>query len=96
MCLVVDLRGLSWELMWQVSSLSDIQRGVAMWKDTFPCKLRRVLVVRASAVSEFLIETVLSFVAPKIQQRYGTGCGGICDSCPLMFNAGAQVHCIGW
>jgi hypothetical protein len=38
-------------------------------QDTFPCKLRRVFVVRASTVSEFLIDAVLSFVAPKIQER---------------------------
>lgn len=48
---------------------ADIRRGVAMYKDAFPCKVKVVMVVNASAVVRRLLGFVLALVHPRVRAR---------------------------
>ncbi|KAJ1623783.1 CRAL-TRIO domain-containing protein [Pavlovales sp. CCMP2436] len=50
-------------------SLADIKRGVGMWKDCFPCKVKRILIVNASSMQQRLLGAALSVVHPRVRAR---------------------------
>ena len=67
--LINDLRGLTYSTMYAVSGLQDTQRGIQMWQEAFPCKLRRIFVISPSSLYKHFIDMVKSFVSQKIQNR---------------------------
>ncbi|CEL92011.1 unnamed protein product [Vitrella brassicaformis CCMP3155] len=66
--LVFDVGGITLGLL-RHFTLADIKRGVMMWKESFPCKLRRVYVLRASPVISSIVHFVLGLLAKKIRDR---------------------------
>jgi len=67
--LINDLRGLSYNTMYQLTSISDAKRGVKMFQEAFPCKLRRIFVISPGPWYKYLIDSVKMFVSQKIQDR---------------------------
>jgi len=66
--LVYDLRGVSIGVLTAMGP-TDARRGVAMWQEAFPCKLRRIFVISPGYFSSIFIDMVKSFVSEKIRQR---------------------------
>ena len=44
-------------------------RGVRMWQDAFPCRLRRIFVLGLGAASEALLSVLLQFLSAKVRRR---------------------------
>ena len=71
--LVVDLGGearvgATWALA-RAFSIADVRRGVLMWRDTFPAKLKRVYITRASGSLRALARAGLALVREKVRKR---------------------------
>ena len=66
--LIHDLRGVGLGTLASMGP-TDARRGVAMWQEAFPCKLRRIFVISPGPFCGFFIEMVKSLASEKIQKR---------------------------
>ena len=73
--LLLDLGGVDTRLAARFSA-ADLVRGVGMWKDCFPCKLKRVLVVRSNSALTALCHAGVALVRRKIRARVAVLEGG--------------------
>jgi hypothetical protein len=69
MTLLVDVSGITLTTLWQFSA-SDVGRGVRMWMDRYPVKLRSILIINAGHVVRGFFHTLVSPLLPeKIRGR---------------------------
>ena len=66
--LLVDLRDASLRVATSFS-LADLQRGIGMWRDTFPAKLKRLIVVNAPLYLHGIVRTCLLMLRKKMRAR---------------------------
>merc|ERR1719401_1124245 len=67
--LILDNAGVELLPMLRIMSLSDMKRGVLMWKGAFPCRVRRLWILDAPKGSGKVVGAVLKLLAPKVQER---------------------------
>ncbi|KAG8460293.1 hypothetical protein KFE25_011784 [Diacronema lutheri] len=67
-CILFDLRGAD-VAMARHFSRADVRRGIAMWRDCFPCKVKLLTVVNASPFVHAVFRTGLSLVHPRVRAR---------------------------
>eukprot|EP00656_Telonema_subtile_P052762 TRINITY_DN7430_c0_g1_i2.p2 TRINITY_DN7430_c0_g1~~TRINITY_DN7430_c0_g1_i2.p2 ORF type:complete len:170 (+),score=51.35 TRINITY_DN7430_c0_g1_i2:576-1085(+) len=68
-CLVVDLGRLTMGKVLKMSGPNDMKRGIAMWQQAFPCKLRRVFLLNTSAVTRTAVKVAKALLEKKLAKR---------------------------
>jgi hypothetical protein len=67
-CVLLDLKDAG-VAMARMFSITDIRRGIGMWKDCFPCKVKQIVIVGASALVSRLLGVGLALVHPRVRAR---------------------------
>ena len=66
---VVDFRGVQQGQLLRTVGMDDARRGVALWRGSFPCRLRRIWLVDPPAGMRWFIACVLRLLSPKMRER---------------------------
>jgi hypothetical protein len=67
--MIVNLASVPLELYRALMSLKDAKRGIRMWQDAFPCKLKRIYVVGGSMWLLQAMRLVVTMLGKKLQNR---------------------------
>ncbi|EKX44170.1 hypothetical protein GUITHDRAFT_153080 [Guillardia theta CCMP2712] len=65
---VLDLQGVDLSITTKFG-IADVKRGILMWKDAFPCKLKKIYLVNMGIILSTIVAMAKSILSSKIRER---------------------------
>jgi hypothetical protein len=66
---VIDCSGASLGMLASMFHIEDIRRGTAMWREAFPCKIKRVYIINLHGLLYLTARCVLALLSHKLRKR---------------------------